>query len=260
MKDVEIKQEEYKLLNGDFINSEELFTKMNDDEFYYGFLGKNALSSSSLKTILKSWDDYLDELRGLSPDIPAQALRDGRLVHLAVLEPHRLDDLTIIDSTKGSNLFKEAVKEKSEAEVYTSRELKKCLGIAINVTSDFDSFLLLHETQKEVSGFMNYRGLPVRGKADSLHVENGMVIDLKTTSDASRFEEAINHWSYDMQGAVYLKMFNCDKFTFIVVDKRTGEVLIRALSPEELKRGQDKLDKAIDIYIENAESLKQFYK
>lgn len=250
---------EYKLLNGDTIKSEELYNKMNDDGFYYGFLGKNALSSSSLKTILKGWDLYLDELRGLSPEIPAQALRDGRLVHLAVLEPHRLDDLTIIESTKGSKLFKEAVEERNEAEVYTSRELEKCSGIASNVLTDFDSFLLLEDTEKEVSGFMNYRGLPIRGKADSLDVDKGIVIDLKTTSDASRFDEAIDHWSYDMQGAVYLKMFNCSRFIFIVVDKRTGEVVVRELTPEELKRGQDKLDRAITIYEENKHTLIEFY-
>ena len=237
----------------------ELLSKMNDDSFYYGYLGKNALSSSSLKTILKGWDFYLDELRGLSPEIPAQALRDGRLIHLMILEPHRIKDLTIVDSTKGSKLFKDAVIELNEAEVYTSRELKKCQEIASNVLTDFDSFLLLDDCEKEVSGIMNYRGLAMRGKADALDKANRHVVDVKTTSDASRFEEAINHWSYDMQGAIYLNMFDCDRFTFVVVDKRTGEVLLRELSEKELKRGQNKLDKAVDIYLENRHTLKEFY-
>ena len=32
---------------------DEILEKMYDDDFYYGYLGKNALSSSSLKNILK---------------------------------------------------------------------------------------------------------------------------------------------------------------------------------------------------------------
>jgi hypothetical protein len=243
-----------KLLNREIFEKSYLLKQMEEDAFYYGFLGKHALSSSSLKTILKSWDDYLLEISGLAKPIPVQALRDGRLVHLAVLEPHRLKDLTIIDSTKGSKLFKEAVELKSEAEVYTSRELEKCLKIASYVDKSFDSFLILDGSEKEVPEIMTYRGLPFRGKADCLTED--AVVDLKTTSDINRFESSIDNFGYDLQGALYLKLFNRDRFSFIVVDKTTGEVAVRELSPEELLRGEQKLEKAIDIFKKNTNEKK----
>ena len=221
---------------------------MDNDEFYYGYLGKQALSSTSFKQILNDFDEFLLAREGLGKVIPKQALRDGRLIHLAVLEPHRLDDLTIIDSTKGSKLYKNAVAERNDAEVYTTREMNKCIPLADNVAKDFDSFMLLDGAVNEVSGIMMLEGLPVRGKADILRKDDNHIIDLKTTSDASRFEQSIDMWGYDLQGALYLKMFNCDRFSFIVLDKITGEVSHRELTKEELTRGQAKLDKAIKIY------------
>lgn len=231
----------------------EILSLMDNDDFYYGYLGKEALSSTSFKKILNSWDEYQLELIGLGKIIPKQALRDGRLIHLAVLEPHRLDDLTIIDSTKGSKLYKDAVAERNDAEVYTTREMNKCIPLANNVAKDFESFMLLDGAVNEVSGIMMLEGLPVRGKADILRKDDNHIIDLKTTSDASRFEQSIDTWGYDLQGALYLKMFNCNRFSFIVLDKITGEVSHRELTKEELKRGEDKLQRAIETYKTNAD-------
>ena len=228
--------------------NDDILSLMDNDEFYYGYLGKQALSSTSFKQILNDFDEFLLAREGLGKVIPKQALRDGRLIHLAVLEPHRLNDLTIIDSTKGSKLYKNAVAERNDAEVYTTREMNKCIPLADNVAKDFDSFMLLDGAVNEVSGIMMLEGLPVRGKADILRKDDNHIIDLKTTSDASRFEQSIDMWGYDLQGALYLKMFNCDRFSFIVLDKITGEVSHRELTKEELTRGQAKLDKAIKIY------------
>ncbi len=228
--------------------NDDILPLMDNDEFYYGYLGKQALSSTSFKQILNDFNEFLLAREGLGKVIPKQALRDGRLIHLAVLEPHRLDDLTIIDSTKGSKLYKNAVAERNDAEVYTTREINKCIPLADNVAKDFESFMLLDGAVNEVSGIMMLEGLPVRGKADILRKDDNHIIDLKTTSDASRFEQSIDMWGYDLQGALYLKMFNCDRFSFIVLDKITGEVSHRELTKEELTRGQSKLDEAIKIY------------
>lgn len=234
-------------------NKKEIKEKMFDDSFYYGYLGKYALSSSAFKTILRSWDDYqLEQEKLFSKEVTVekenQALRDGRLIHLAVLEPHRLDDLTIIDSTKGSKLYKEAVLERNSSEVYTSRELTKCTYLANNVSMNFEAYCLLDDAEVELPGIMMLDGLPVRGKADILRKDENHIIDLKTTSDSSRFEQSIENWGYDLQGALYLKLFNCDRFSFIVLDKITGEVTTRELSTKEIKRGEKKLQEAIDIY------------
>jgi len=52
------------LLNGEEWQEADILKKMEDDSFYYGHLGKNALSSSSLKKLLQSPKAYQASLRG----------------------------------------------------------------------------------------------------------------------------------------------------------------------------------------------------
>ena len=46
------------LLNGERFRHDEILELMKDDEFYYGYLGKAALSSSSIKLLLDSPKKY----------------------------------------------------------------------------------------------------------------------------------------------------------------------------------------------------------
>tara|TARA_R110000772_G_scaffold89748_1_gene185769 strand:+ start:655 stop:1398 length:744 start_codon:yes stop_codon:yes gene_type:complete len=244
---------EVKTFDGKVWKQEEILPKMYDDGFYYGYLGQNAMSSSSFKKCLDGYETYIaDRDKGPEAKEP-QALRDGRLIHLQALEPERIAELTIIDSTKGSKAYKNAVNELNSAVVYTQREINKCIPLANKVKLDFESYCLLDGATMETPAIQMVEGIPVRGKADILRVSENHIIDLKTTSDASRFEEAINHWSYDLQGALYLHLFNCTRFSFIVLDKITGSVSVRELSPAELKRGQEKLNKAISIFKDGKE-------
>ena len=65
-------------------DKEELLIKMIDDDFYYDYLGKEALSSSSLKNILKSPKIYKEILDNGQNE--TQALRSGKLFHWMILE------------------------------------------------------------------------------------------------------------------------------------------------------------------------------
>ena len=233
---------------------DDIVSKMYGDDFYYNYLGKNALSSSSFKAILNDLPKFLESLTGQAEENNSQALRDGKLIHLKVLEPERMQDLTIIDSTKGSKLYKDAVLRLSSDEVYTQRELNRCMPLADNVRKDFDAYCLMDEATMETPTIKMVQGLPVRGKADILRKDENHIIDLKTTSDSSRFEMSIENYGYDLQGALYLHLFDCTRFSFIVLDKITGSVTTRELTNKELKNGQAKLQEAIDIFKRNTKA------
>lgn len=235
-----------KLLNGETFEKRDILKKMMDDTFYYGYLGKNALSSSSCKSLLEGPEAYynmLNEFQGKE----GQALRDGRLIHLLSLEPHRIDELTIIDSTKGSKAYKLAVEEQLPQTVYTRSELNRCKSIADAVLDNDEYRELVRFAHFEKPEIGYYNDLPFRGKADiSLP---GIVIDLKTTSDISRFDEAALHWNYDIQAALYLELFGAFEFKYVVVDKRTKEVGFYSFSDEFIQGGYDKLDIATNNYF-----------
>ena len=86
------------LLDGKLWNKKEIISRMYDDEFYYGYLGKNALSSSSAKKLLDSPKKYKKSLTEDNSNVAA--LRDGRFFHVLALEPEKIDEnYMFIDSS-----------------------------------------------------------------------------------------------------------------------------------------------------------------
>ena len=248
--------ETIKLLNNKEFKVKDILKKMDDDSFYYGYLSKHALSSSMCKSLLESPEAYANKLKEPPKAKEPQPFRDGRLIHLLALEPHRIEELTIIDSTKGSKLYKLAVEEKPAQTVYTRAELNRCKDIADAVLENDDFKNIVKDASFEIPSISNYNGLPFRGKADVLLP--GVVVDLKTTSDIDNFNQAALLYGYDLQAALYLELFESFEFKYIVVDKKTKEVKTIQFSDDFIQSGYDKLDLATENYYKYLKN-KDFY-
>jgi len=233
-----------KLLNGDEFKVSDIIPKMYDDSFYYGYLGQHALSSSSCKKLIESPKAYATSLTEGSPD--SQALRDGRLTHLCVLEPHRLKEFTFVDGTKASKSFKLTAEELGKDLVYTNLELNKAQKIAKAVLANEEASALLSGCEFEIPAIGEFMGLPFRGKADAK--KGTTIIDLKTTANIQDFEYSAKKYSYDLQAALYLDLFNADDFIFLVVDKRTLDVGVYTITAGFIDSGLQKLQEATDAY------------
>ena len=236
--------ETIKLLNNQVFNKEDILEQMMDDDFYYGYLGLNALSSSSAKKLLDSPYAYHRSLSDKQTNV--QALRDGQLIHLMVLEPQKIDYLTFTEGTKASKKYKLAVEEYGSHNVFTNSEYYKAKKISQRVRSVKDVQQMLEGASFEIPAIDIYNDLPFRGKADIL--KDGVVMDLKTTGDIKSFERSANNFSYDLQCALYLELFNAFDFKFIVVDKNTFDVGIYECSQEFIDRGKRKIDLATRLY------------
>ena len=233
-----------KLLNGDEFKVSDIIPKMYDDVFYYGYLGQHALSSSSCKKLIESPKAYATSLTESSPD--SQALRDGRLTHLCVLEPHRLDEFTFVDGTKASKSFKLTAEELGKDLVYTNLELNKAQKMAKAVLANEEAAALLSGCEFEIPAIGEFMGLPFRGKADAK--KGTTIIDLKTTANIQDFEYSAKKYSYDLQAALYLDLFDADDFIFLVVDKRTLDVGVYTITAGFIDSGLQKLQVATDAY------------
>lgn len=231
------------LLNGELWEEKAILKEMLEDPFYYGHLGKHALSSSAAKKLIESPKAYAKSLR-MSSD--SQALRDGRLVHLSVLEEHRLNDLVIVDGTKASKAFKGAVEEHGKEIVYTESELNNAKWISKAVKECNEAWHLLDGCYFEKPAIKMLDGLAFRGKADAM--KGKTIIDLKTTNDISKFKWSAKNFSYDLQAALYLHLFDADEFIFLVVDKDTKDIGIFECSGQFIQNGLDKIDMAIEGY------------
>ncbi len=237
------------LLNGEQWSREDILQRMDDDSFYYGYLGEHALSSSSLKKLVEGPKQYKKSL--IRDDKPIQAFRDGRLIHLCLLEPEKVGDLIIMEGTKARNDFKEATAEHGEHMVYTKSELDNAYWIADAVKRNRHAEYLLSDMDRELSGIEMIEGLATRAKADAISKDKSVVIDLKTTSspvDENSFRWSARNFKYNLQAALYLKVFGASEFTFLVINKETKDIGIFQCSEEFIASGEFLIEQGIETY------------
>ena len=235
-----------RLLDGTEWKIKELIHKMYDNVFYYGYLGVNALSSSSCKKLCDSVEDYLFEDNKFSPDI--KPLRDGRLFHVTILEADKMKDYyDFIDvPTRRSKDFKQ-LKRVSKKEVMTEKERLWAEDLKTHILKHSRANKLITNGEPEVPNINYVFGLPFRGKADLLCQDR--VVDIKTTSDIDNWEYNKYFYGYDIQAYLYKELFDKDTFEFVVIDKRTKKVITDEASLDFLRSGERKVERAVKNYV-----------
>jgi len=235
------------LLNGEQWQEADILKRMEDDSFYYGHLGQHALSSSSLKKLLQSPKSYQKSLRFSDT---GQALRDGRLVHMSILEPHKIKDLIVINGTKAKKEFKDAVEEHGEHMVYTESEMQSAYWVADALNSNAEAKFLIDDCDYEIPGVGMLDGLAFRAKADALSKDGRRIIDIKTTSsDISDFHWSAKKYQYDLQAALYLELFeSAVEFIFLVINKDTKDIGIFECSEQFIQNGRNAVEHGISTY------------
>ena len=224
-------------------NKEELLDNMYDDSFYYGYLGQNALSSSSIKTLLTSPKTYHFTTKYGSAE--SQALRDGRLFHTMILEPNKLDDIIFVEAaTKASKEYKLA--KETGKEVYTKSEKKAAERLCDALLRNEAVKEYLTKAEYEVPQIAMIDGIPIRAKADIL--KGNTIIDLKTTTGIKDFRYSADKYSYDLQAWLYREMFGVENFVFIAIDKGSLDIAIFECSDEFYEKGKQKFEQGVSNY------------
>ena len=146
-------------------------------------------------------------------------------------------------------LFKDAT-EASDKEVFLQKEFHFMRSLKKNIDKCEYADNLLKDGLGEVPAIDLINGIPFRGKAD--YLKNNHIIDLKTTSSLEGWEyTAKKKWHYDMQAFIYRQLFNVERFTFLVIEKITGEIGIYEASEECFESGGEKVKICTDRYKED---------
>tara|TARA_Y100000114_G_C11751238_1_gene324432 strand:+ start:131 stop:907 length:777 start_codon:yes stop_codon:yes gene_type:complete len=236
-----------RLLDGKEWDEKDLIDRMDDDTFYYGYLGETCLSSSSVKSLYESPVKYRKYLTMDNNDVPA--LREGRLFHMLVLEQEKIADrYHFVDaSSRNTNKYKDAKLDNPGVEVMLTKELNQLLYLVKCLESNYEASELLRNGIAEVPSIGEINDFPFRGKAD--YVKKDRLVDVKTTGDINSWVySAKNKWHYDMQASIYTELFSIQNFTFLVIDKNSGEIGIYDCSKESLQKGRKKVEIACDNY------------
>ena len=220
---------------------DEILEKLRDDNNYYGEFGKQFLSNSDISTLLTN------PLQLGAPRPPNPNFVIGSYFHTAILEPDKLNKFKIIkSSTRNTNVYKEL----SGGEICLLQheadqiELMKDKMMSNNVCRDL---IRGFDVNYEVPGIAELFGTMWKGKADIVNHDEGLVIDLKTTSDLSSFSYSAKKYNYDSQAYIYQKLFGYNMI-FMAIDKQTHQIGIFDCSDSFIASGEDKVKRAVEAY------------
>ena len=162
-----------------------------------------------------------------------------------ILEPHKIDELTIVDvATKAGKAYKEAKAE--GLEVYTTNEIKAAERLADAILRNDEAVHYMSKAQFEIPEISMIDGIPFRAKADIL--KDNQIVDLKTTTGLNEFRYSADKYSYDLQAYLYREMFNVNEFVFVCIDKGSLDIGIFECSDEFYEKGKRKLEQGIANY------------
>lgn len=236
------------LLNGEQWDKAALLEKMVDDDFYYGHLGKNALSSSAIKLLEKSPKSYNNIVRN-GKEQNSTALQIGTFLHTMILEPHLFDErFEIINvQSRVAKAFKEG-NAKSKKIVLTAKEHDENMRLVDAALRNEYVLNVLSGSEFEVPQIQMLEGYAFRAKADIYDKKYSFVADLKTTREIDKFEWSAEKYGYDIQAFIYTTLFDVDTIQFVVIDKDSCDVGIFDVENSFLNKGYKRLKKAIETY------------
>ena len=216
--------------------------RLRNDADYYGEYGSQFLSNSDIGVLLSDPKSY-----GIpTPDHPN--LVKGRYFHQSILEPDKVKDFQIVEaSNRNTKIYKEYI-EANGMEVAMLRaeadELDACV-LAMTSNLDFYDGIRQEGNQYEVPMIKEIKGRIWKGKAYIVCTDK--VIDLKTTSDITKFHYSAKTYNYDSQCYIYEQLFG-KPLVFYVVDKVTKVLGIFKPTEEFIKRGEEKAIRALELY------------
>ena len=219
-----------------------------------------AISKSGLDRINQSPALYLAWLTEPRKETPALTL--GSAAHAYILEnPTFFDRYAVapdgIDrrTKDGKAQWAEFETQANGKTVIKGEDLQQIDRMAVSVWSHPSSQELLNEGRAEVSAFGNLWGVGVKCRPDWLR-EDGIVVDLKTTEDASpaAFPSSVAKWRYHCQSAFYQDILailgiKVTAFVFIAVEKSPPHAVgVYLLDDASIEAGREAYQRNLDTY------------
>lgn len=231
---------------------------LRDDTNYYGDFGKQYLSNSDIGTLLKDPSQF-----GVSqPD--NQNFAKGRYFHQLILEPSKAENVKYVTaSTRTTKVYKQYCEDNDLPYALLESEVEEIQRLVTKMLSNYTFFDDIRNdgNEYEVPAIGKICGQMWKGKADIVHPD--MLIDLKTTSNIDDFKWSARKYNYDSQAYIYQSLFN-KPLVFYAIEKGTGRLGIYRPTTEFLERGEDKVERAVEVYkkffAENAkENINDYY-
>lgn len=177
------------------------------------YLALERLSPSGAKLLARSPAHYLWSRAHPFPETPA--LRVGKATHSLALEGREAFAVAFAvapecdrRTTVGKGIWADFLAASEGRTVLTASEAEQVEGMAGGILAHPLAPALIEGGTPELSMLWDdpETGAPCKGRADLARLGDGVILDLKTTIDASpsAFARAVVGYSYNTQGAAYL--------------------------------------------------------
>lgn len=220
-----------------------ILDRLRNDKDYYGEYGKQFLSASGVRTLIKEPHLFGKSFKTLP-------LLEGRYFHLLMLEEDKVDDIPIVEmKSRNSNAFKEFKnsKELDSYDILLQHEADKMQRLADKMRGNIEFFDYIYskDNQFEVPGLEKIHGQIFKGKCDVL--SENYVYDIKTTGNQFKFRWSADEYLYHAQAYIYQMLFK-KPMVFLIIDKNTGLMRYADCSDRFIEKGELSVIKAINIY------------
>lgn len=214
----------------------------------------SALGSTSIKALATlPAGAYL--YRQTHP-LESAAFTLGRAAHSLILEG-RKPDYVVNAPDRRAKAYKEAAQD-ADAEILLYHEWQSICRMRDSVMANTDAADLLTGHAPEVSLRWDEGDVPLKGRLDGWHEGRGIIVDLKTTRDASPrgFGRAAAEYGYHAQAALYhdglSELTGRDHEYFIVAVEKTAPYLtaVYEVLPDQIDAGREIVRDGIAAYAE----------
>lgn len=238
------------------------FVKIPDEQYF----SDEALSQSGVKRILKAPAEFLQE------QVTTDAMIQGKLIHALVLEPDDVRDyFAVFNGDRRTKAGKDEYAELSNSFCVVSQSVfDEAAAVAEAMRNHtfygatVGDFLDHPGTLKEVALFWDqefeFEGenftVPCKCKFDAINPELEIILDLKSTTDASpdKFAKSVlypeNSGAY-LQSAFYRMAAGMEKyrFLFLACEKKTPFCTgLYSVDPHTVEIAMEKITRAAWIY------------
>lgn len=225
---------------------------------------RERVNASTLKTLIAktpaharaAWD---------TPQNETPALLLGRAVHCAVLEPETFNSRFAIApkcdrrTSVGKQRFAEFEAEHAGKQIISEADAEIIAGISQSIAAHPIASKLFNAGAAEVTGYFSdpETGVKCRIRPDYLRADDSIIVDLKTTTDASRdsFQRAIHQYGYALQAAFYSHGHKqitgepLSDFLFVAVEKaQPFACAVYRLDEAALEQGQRQMRRALALW------------
>ena len=219
----------------------------------------SAISKSDIDLFLQSPKKFALKKAGKFASDDSPALLLGSAVHKLILEPNDFEREFITEpkidkrSKEGKVAYSDFLQLAFGKNILSPSLYEQAKAIANAVLANKTAQKFITDGFAERSFFSTYQGQEIKCRPDYYNQSLGLVVDIKTSANASDFAKSIGNFNYHIQQALYSDILVANGlavngFVFVVVEKTAPYMVgFFELSSKAVEFGRECYQNALGI-------------